>query len=245
MKALPLYFCPISPNYFLSILSSFRWYYQWWSYLFTTSGTYAFESCNAYPNYTYIDPAWKAARAFGIISFIFSVIMLVTACISGCANNRGYALTHVWEAPMYLLTAICQGLVLLLLSSNACNNYVLNGLGFSDELLSNVSFSETCTISTGAKLVISATVFWFCAAVASFLAHRAEIAEAGEPDKRFEGEAEKAAEEGEAEIAAEEGEAGKAAEVEGAENAADEGEAGKVAEDGEAEKGTEQAAEAQ
>ena len=56
--------------------------------------------------------------------------MLVVASISACATSTGQAmLTHVWEAPAYILTAICQGLTLLLLSSNACNSDVLIGLG--------------------------------------------------------------------------------------------------------------------
>lgn len=90
---------------------------------------------------------------------------------------------------MYLLLTICQGLVLLLLSSNACNSLVLKTLGVPS--LRNIEFEETCGLATGANLVISATVFWFCAAVTSFMANRAERSEmAG-----GEGEAEKPAEE--------------------------------------------------
>ena len=82
---------------------------------------------------------------------------------------------------MYLLITICQGLVLLLLASNACDSRVLTGLGTPQ--LRNVTFEETCQMATGAKLVVSATVFWFCAAVTSFLANKAERAEmAGEDE---------------------------------------------------------------
>mmetsp|Transcript_36950 Transcript_36950/g.66461 ORF Transcript_36950/g.66461 Transcript_36950/m.66461 type:complete len:258 (+) Transcript_36950:147-920(+) len=177
------------------------WYYSYWSFLVSSSGTYIFESCNTYPDITEIDATWKTAQAFGIISFILGLCMLVFACVFGCATGcgeeTGYALTHVWEAPMYLLTSITQGLVLLLLSSNACNSKVLTGLGGDN--MSNVTFSDTCSISTGAKLVISATVFWFSAAVASFFAHKAEKAEmagdgggeAGMAEKAEEGEASK------------------------------------------------------
>ena len=107
-----------------------RWYYQSWAFVASTSGSYVFESCHGYPDYTAIDATWKAARAFGIISFILGIVMLVVASISACATSTGQAmLTHVWEAPAYILTAICQGLTLLLLSSNACNSDVLIGLG--------------------------------------------------------------------------------------------------------------------
>ena len=73
---------------------------------------------------------------------------------------------------MYLLVTICQGLVLLLLSSNACNSLVLKTLGVPG--LNNFEFEETCGLATGANLVISATVFWFCAALTSFMANKAE-----------------------------------------------------------------------
>lgn len=88
---------------------------------------------------------------------------------------------------MYLLVTICQGLVLLLLSSNACNSLVLKTLGVPS--LSNMEFEETCGLATGANLVISATVFWFCAALTSFMANKAERMTGDE------GEAEKPAEE--------------------------------------------------
>ena len=56
-----------------------------------------------------MDASWKAARAFSIITFLFGVIMMVAACVSVCSTQKsGYALTYVWEAPGYLLTALCQ-----------------------------------------------------------------------------------------------------------------------------------------
>ena len=91
---------------------------------------------------------------------------------------------------MYLLVTICQGLVLLLLSSNACNSLVLKTLGVPG--LSNMEFEETCGLATGANLVISATVFWFCASVTSFMANKFERLAEMTGD---EGEAEKPAEE--------------------------------------------------
>lgn len=197
------------------------WFYQYWSLLISTSGAFVYESCNPYPDFTAIDASWKAARAFGIITFVFAIVMLIVACISACTCNRGYALTHVWEAPAYLLTAICQGLVLLLLNSNACKSDVLFMLG--GPAIWDISFEKTCSIATGAKLVICATVFWFCAAVSSFFAHRAEVSEtteeggeviqgeeSGQPEK--EGDVELATKDVEPEKAAEKGETEKATE---------------------------------
>ena len=123
--------------------------------------------------------------------------MLVCMCVNGCCffPDNEYALTHRWEAPMYLLITICQGLVLLLLA-NACDSRVLTGLGGPN--LNNVTFEETCQMATtGAKLVVSATVFWFCAAVTSFLANKAERAEMAGEDEVAKPDQVVAAEEGE------------------------------------------------
>ena len=190
-------------------ITNIRWYYQSWAFVASTSGSYVFESCHGYPDYTAIDATWKAARAFGIISFILGIVMLVVASISACATSTGQAmLTHVWEAPAYILTAICQGLTLLLLSSNACNSDVLIGLGgrklkpsvnvfsFSVSIAlysyyaytifhsciqsyylvpilttaakTLLNFGETCSMSTGAKFIVSATAFWVAAGVVSY-----------------------------------------------------------------------------
>jgi len=174
------------------------WYYSYYSLLFSTSGTYLFESCNPYSSLTPIDATWKTAYAFGIITFILAVVMLVLMCVTGCSYISDYdkPQTSRFEGPAYLLITICQGLVLLLLSSNACNSMVIKTLGVP--ALDNVEFEETCGLATGAKLVISATVFWFSAAVSSFMAHKAEKQELGGDDGEAEKPAEAAAEEGEA-----------------------------------------------
>ena len=80
--------------------------------------------------------------------------------------------TFGWESLLYLLIAISQGLSLLLLGSNACQNNPLVQL--QDGILTNVTFPGTYSISTGAKLTISSTVFFFVSAVTSFMAHKAE-----------------------------------------------------------------------
>jgi hypothetical protein len=72
--------------------------------------------------------------------------------------------------------AIFQGLTLLFLDSAACKaNPLLDGLG-------SIIFQGTCTISTGAKCFISATVFWAAAAVSSFKEQKAFEEELAEMD---------------------------------------------------------------
>lgn len=68
------------------------------------------------------------------------------------------------------MTALFEGLTLLLLNSNVCKDNwdsgKLEGMG--------ITLPETCSIDTGAKMAISAMVFFFAAGVASFLAHGAK-----------------------------------------------------------------------
>ena len=86
--------------------------------------------------------------------------MLVVASISACATSTGQAmLTHVWEAPAYILTGICQGLTLLLLSSNACNSDVLIGLGGRKLKPSVNVFSCSIVLSIYTKLKLILCVY--------------------------------------------------------------------------------------
>jgi hypothetical protein len=192
------------------------WYYAFYTWVIQTSGSglglnvYQFDTCNTYESYTPIDPTWKTAQAFAIITFIFGLFTLLSVCVTSCVTNcysreNGFATTYGWTAPLCLFTAISQGLVLLLLGSNACNSKVLIGLGGRQTW--NATFPTVCSLSTGANLVISAVVFWFCAAVSTYMAHMFEQKESA-GDEGVGGvadEAAKKAEEGEAPKALKEG----------------------------------------
>lgn len=195
------------------------WFYSFYSIVAVPAGSgvgatlYAFETCNTYEPYTPIDPTWKTAQAFAIITFIFGIFTLVSICVTSCVTNcytdeNGYPTTYGYHAPLCLFTAICQGLVLLLLGSNACNSKVLIGLGGRQTW--DTTFNEKCSLSTGANLVISATVFWFCAAVTHFMANKVNAADEGGGDTANADSVAKKVEEGEAAKAGE----GQAANVE-------------------------------
>lgn len=152
------------------------WYYQFWSVVTSADGTFLFESCHGYPDYVELDATWKAARAFSVLTLIFGLVVFIVSLFSACAPNPDKPLTRGWMAPAYLLTAIFQGLMLLLLSSAACTNNVLVQNASAEYYpMRGVTFPDTCSIATGAKLTISATVFWAAAGVASYMAHRAEV----------------------------------------------------------------------
>jgi hypothetical protein len=153
------------------------WRLRTWTFAATVDAAYLIEGCGSYPDGIDIDPSWKAARAFSIMAFIFGLFVLIGSCVAGCAiiSDRGIK-TYGVLAPGYLLTAIFQGLTLLLLNSNVCRD---NGLVKEAMDLTRVTFTDVCSIGQGAKLIISATVFWFAAAFTSFAARHFEKAESG------------------------------------------------------------------
>ena len=118
------------------------------------------------------------ARAFSVLALIFAVIILVASIIQSCVQDPS-KYSSGWIAPAYLLTAIFQGLTLLLLNSNAClNNSLVQDLEDGD--LQDITFPDTCSLGQGANLVIAATSLWFAAGVASYAAHKAEKEEFAE-----------------------------------------------------------------
>ncbi len=132
--------------------------------------------CQGYPDTVVIDASWKAARAFGILVFIFSCIVVAALLYTSCFPARAGIKFGRLMPPLYLLMAIFQGLTLLFLDSTACKaNPLLSGLG-------SFVWPETCAISTGAKCYISATVFWAAAAFSSFNEQMALEAELTETD---------------------------------------------------------------
>eukprot|EP00581_Thalassiosira_minuscula_P012029 CAMPEP_0183729952 /NCGR_PEP_ID=MMETSP0737-20130205/31610_1 /TAXON_ID=385413 /ORGANISM="Thalassiosira miniscula, Strain CCMP1093" /LENGTH=215 /DNA_ID=CAMNT_0025962285 /DNA_START=40 /DNA_END=687 /DNA_ORIENTATION=- len=151
------------------------WYYQFWSVVKSVDGTFLLESCHRYPDYVTFDGSWKAARTFCALTFFFSLFALIAALFVACSASQSGKVTYTWEAPVYLLAALFQGLTLLLLSSNACKDNAL--VGELDAIISHVTFPDTCSLGPGGKLSISSMAFFFAASVTSFFAHKLEEAE--------------------------------------------------------------------
>ena len=111
------------------------------------------------------------------------LFVLIASCVFACSIDAEESIvTKSWLAPsLYLATAIFQGLSLLLLSSNACKNNAIVNLAETTSTWAD--FPETCSLNTGGKLIISATAFWFAAAVASFGARKIERSAAVEDEE--------------------------------------------------------------
>lgn len=133
------------------------------------------EACHQYPDYIDLDSTWKAARVFSMLTLVFALFVVFLNMLQSCASDPAKTKTRWLEAPMLLLTALFQGLSLLLLSSSACsNNQMVHELSNVESPMRDIDFQDTCSISTGSKVFISATVFYFLSACHAYFGFKAE-----------------------------------------------------------------------
>jgi len=152
------------------------WYYQSWAYVNTTEGTFIVKTCQIYPDDVSPDASWKAARAFSSLTLVFAIIIIIVkTCMSCSSDHRQMGVINSKISILYLLTALFQGLTLLSLNSELCTSN-------SRSTWNDIQWSDTCSIDTGAKCIISAMVFWFAAAFSSFLEQKALKEEENELD---------------------------------------------------------------
>lgn len=147
------------------------WNYQSVSAVVSSDGTFMFKSCHSYPDYVQMDSSWKAAKAFTVLTFIASLVIIICNSLAACWDFSEISADLKKEAATYVIIGIFQGLTLLFLNSNICKNNVMVKEA-TDPALSNLEFPDTCSMSTGAKLSIAATVLWFAAAFTAFLGHK-------------------------------------------------------------------------
>lgn len=142
------------------------WYYQGWSIVQSNvQGTVILESCFHYPDGTNYDSQWRSAMAFSVMVLIIGGVTTFWALLAGCLYPSRAA--YKTGCLIYLLCCLFQGLTLLMLDSNACNNNSLIA-GLQEQLPnSSLSFQSSCSMAAGAKCSIAATVLWFVAAVAA------------------------------------------------------------------------------
>lgn len=157
------------------------WYYRYWSVVYSSGDVFAIESCYLYPEAVEVDGAWKVARAFSIVAFILGILLLISSCFSCCVVEGSGSMTFAWEAPLYLMTSLSLGLTLIFMDSDVCKDNAL--IEAYDKVLENYDFPDTCSMSQGARLVISSLFFYFVAALLSFLAHKEEEQEIKEAEE--------------------------------------------------------------
>ena len=136
---------------------------------------FVMEACHPYPDYIDLDSTWKAARVFSMLTLVFALFVVFLNMLQSCASDPEKTKTRWLEAPMLLLTALFQSLSLLLLSSSACNNnQMVNELSNVESPVRDIDFQDTCSLSTGSRVFISATVFYFASGVMSYFGFKAE-----------------------------------------------------------------------
>jgi len=173
--------------------STYNMYYGIWNYkYFTTvyysdgSGMYAttYASCAGYGG-QFVTPntKWNSAKAFSIIAVCLGGIATIASCAA-----LGKPKLWMIISMVLMITTLFQGLTFLYFSSNACS--LADSLvdykgtqGNPSSKLVNLSIGDECALAAGAKLGISATVFWFVSALAAALAGKK-----GAPEQADEGE---------------------------------------------------------
>lgn len=112
-----------------------------------------------------IDASWASARAFGVLSVLLGIFGMCLASMATCTKLKRR--TWVALAGLFLLVTLCQGFQFLIFSSRVCNEWTVP----EEELYTELGFvagsvvTVECTLSTGGKLGMSATIFWFIIAV--------------------------------------------------------------------------------
>lgn len=115
-----------------------------------------------------MDSKWKAARAFDVIVLIGGLIYVILGAVSACTPSGKVERPHAIVGVCLLLLCLFSGLTLLALDSTLCKDNILLGE------LGRIVFNDQCELSTGANCFISATVFWFVAALCTLLASRSK-----------------------------------------------------------------------
>jgi hypothetical protein len=167
------------------------WYRQsveLYNYTASGNGYYQVSTCTDYNNDDIdVDPSWMAARAFSTMVLILGgtslLIALVTCCCIGNNNNKCCCVPSnidLMNGIIYLLISLLQGLTLIILSSQLCQNngditkMMENGDVIIDDSNNNKNFPDKCNLSQGAKCIISATVLWFFAGIMSLISYKGE-----------------------------------------------------------------------
>jgi hypothetical protein len=125
---------------------------------------YVAKTCIGFSDEVGLDATWKTAQAFAVLAFVFGFVAMILNCVAPVSDLSGKNLKVL--AAFYMLVTLFQGLVLLQLSSDLCDNS-FGGVLYEDE----------CDLSSGIKCTIAATVFYFCAGVACCLSPPKEDAD--------------------------------------------------------------------
>lgn len=108
------------------------------------------NSCVDYPGGVKLDASWRTAKAFSVMAPIIGGLAVIWTCFGYCI----FFSLESWKffGFFILLCSLFEGLVLVFLAGNACQNSELFDLSLG-----------ACEMEWGAKSAIVSTVFWFVA----------------------------------------------------------------------------------
>ena len=86
------------------VINSGIWYYQGYSVVNSTiQGIVILETCNSYPEGTYIDPRWKSARAFATMALIIGGCVAFWGLLAQCI----YPSKGIYQLGGFLMLLCC------------------------------------------------------------------------------------------------------------------------------------------
>lgn len=159
------------------------WYRQsveLYKYTASGNGYYQISTCTDYSNDNIdVDPSWMAARTFSTMVLILggtSLLIALVTCCTGNSSNKDCSNIDLVNGIIYLFVSLLQGLTLIILSSQLCQNNgdITKMMENGDVIIDNNNFPDKCNLSQGAICIISATVLWFFAGIMSLNLYRGE-----------------------------------------------------------------------
>ncbi|KAL3790143.1 hypothetical protein HJC23_009580 [Cyclotella cryptica] len=152
------------------------WSHQSWVINNSTKGLAIEKTCELYPvDATAPDTAFKVGRTFNLLALFLGALFIFLDILSRCVYHAPKNSCRRVGGVGYLLCCLCSGLSLLILQSDICTDNIL--------LKQTTGFQgTTCSLSTGGKSIIAATVIWFAAACGIVTMHQWHDAKLGSAD---------------------------------------------------------------
>jgi hypothetical protein len=159
------------------------WSYQSWTVVSSLGGSVVFQGCWRYPEYIEFGEAMQWSRAASSIALIITLGFAFVDFLSVCTVTGRKIASPMVQGIGYMAACIFMGLSLLILDSDVCKNNDLSEQ--FQAIFPNVDFDQAnCSLSTGAKCAISATVFYFLAGASSCFGSKVEKADAKKGGER-------------------------------------------------------------
>jgi len=160
-----------SPTHFVTLYLGL-WRHQ--SFGIKNGAFHADNSCEEYGSQKQmtVDDKWMAARTFGILALLIGGMHILIISWLSFRDEKILSRTplHMKASPwIHLLCCLLQGLTLVMLKKEFCNQSLKQGVETLLESAQIVEWSNKCELGSGLKMAIVSMVFWFMAFVLALL----------------------------------------------------------------------------